>query len=41
MRTTIAIDDVLMRQAMQGFRQERDVATARQLFSSMVPLPTI
>ncbi len=26
-------------EVVQGFRQEKDVATARQLFRSMAPLP--
>jgi len=26
---------------VQGFRQDRDVATARQLFRSLAPLPTL
>ena len=36
--TPIAIGDLILVEVVQGFRQERDVATARQLFRSLTPL---
>ncbi len=39
--TPIAIGDLILVEVVQGFRQEKDVATARQLFRSLAPLPMI
>ena len=36
--TPIAIGDLILVEVVQGFRQEKDVATARQLFRSLAPL---
>lgn len=37
----IAIGDLILVEVVQGFRQDRDVATARQLFRSLAPLPML
>jgi predicted nucleic acid-binding protein len=37
----IAIGDLILVEVVQGFRQGRDVATARQLFRSLAPLPML
>lgn len=34
----IAIGDLILVEVLQGFRQEKDVATTRQLFRSLAPL---
>ena len=39
--TPLAIGDLILVQVMQGFRSERDVATARQLFRSLALLPML
>ena len=39
--TPLAIGDVILVEVMQGFRNERDVATARQLFRSLALLPLL
>ena len=39
--TPIAIGDLILVEVVQGFRQEKDVATARQLFRSLAPLPML
>lgn len=39
--TPVALGDVILVEVMQGFRHDRDVATARQLFRSLVPLPML
>lgn len=39
--TPLAIGDLILVEVMQGFRNERDVATARQLFRSLVLLPML
>lgn len=39
--TPVAIGDLILVEVVQGFRREKDVATARQLFSSLVPLPML
>ena len=37
----VAIDDLILVEVVQGFRHEKDVATARQLFRSLAPLPML
>jgi predicted nucleic acid-binding protein len=37
----VAIGDLILVEVVQGFRNEQDVATARQLFRSLVPLPML
>lgn len=37
----VAIGDLILVEVVQGFRQDRDVATARQLFRSLAPLPML
>jgi predicted nucleic acid-binding protein len=39
--TPLAIGDLILVEVMQGFRAERDVATARQLFRSLALLPML
>ena len=39
--TPLAIGDLILVEVMQGFRNERDVATARQLFRCLVLLPLL
>lgn len=39
--TPIAIGDLILVEVLQGFRNEKDVATARQLFRSLAPLPML
>ena len=39
--TPVAIGDLILVEVVQGFRNEQDVATARQLFRSLVPLPML
>ena len=39
--TPVAIGDLILVEVVQGFRRERDVATARQLFRSLAPLPML
>jgi hypothetical protein len=39
--TPLAIGDLILVEVLQGFRQEKDVATARQLFRSLVVLPLL
>ena len=39
--TPLAIGDLILVEVMQGFRNERDVATARQLFLSLALLPLL
>ncbi|MCP9771727.1 PIN domain nuclease [Synechococcus sp. Tobar12-5m-g] len=39
--TPIAIGDLILVEVVQGFRQEKDVATARQLFRSLALLPML
>lgn len=39
--TPLAIGDLTLVEVMQGFRSERDVATARQLFRSLALLPML
>lgn len=39
--TPLAIGDLIVVEVMQGFRTERDVATARQLFRSLALLPML
>ena len=39
--TPVAIGDLILVEVVQGFRIEQDVATARQLFRSLVPLPML
>ena len=39
--TPIAIGDLILVEVVQGFRQEKDVATARQLFRSLAALPML
>ena len=36
--TPLAIGDLILVEVLQGFRQEKDVATARQLFRSLAVL---
>ena len=37
--TPLAIGDLILVEVLQGFRQDKDVATARQLFRSLALLP--
>ena len=39
--TPLAIGDLILVEVLQGFRHERDVATARQLFRSLALLPLL
>ena len=39
--TPLAIGDLILVEVMQGFRNEKDVATARQLFRSLALLPML
>lgn len=39
--TPLAIGDLILVEVMQGFRSERDVTTARQLFGSLAVLPML
>ena len=39
--TPLAIGDLILVEVMQGFRNERDVATARQLFRSLALFPLL
>ena len=39
--TPLAIGDLILVEVMQGFRNEQDVATARQLFRSLALLPML
>lgn len=39
--TPIAIGDLILVEVLQSFRNEEDVATARQLFRSLAPLPML
>jgi hypothetical protein len=39
--TPLVIGDLILVEVMQGFRNERDVATARQLFRSLALLPML
>lgn len=39
--TPIAIGDLILVEVLQGFRNEQDVATARQLFRSLPLLPMV
>ena len=39
--TPISIGDLILVEVLQGFRNEKDVATARQLFRSLAPLPML
>ena len=39
--TPLAICDLILVEVLQGFRNERDVATARQLFRSLALLPLL
>jgi predicted nucleic acid-binding protein len=39
--TPLAIGDLILVEVMQGFRSERNVATARQLFRSLALLPML
>ena len=39
--TPVAIGDLILVEVVQGFRHEKDVATARQLFRSLAPLPML
>jgi hypothetical protein len=39
--TPLAIGDLILVEVMQGFRNEQDVATARQLFLSLALLPML
>ena len=39
--TPIAIGDLILVEVMQGFRQDKDAAMARQLFRSLAPLPML
>ena len=39
--TPLAIGDLILVEVLQGFRQEKDVATARQLFRSLAVLPLL
>ncbi|MCS5694057.1 PIN domain nuclease [Cyanobium sp. FGCU-6] len=39
--TPLAIGDLILVEVMQGFRNERHVATARQLFRSLALLPML
>jgi predicted nucleic acid-binding protein len=39
--TPLAIGDLILVEVMQGFRSEKDVATARQLFRSLALMPML
>ncbi len=39
--TPVAIGDLILVEVVQGFRQDKDVAMARQLFRSLAPLPML
>ena len=39
--TPLAIGDLILVEVLQGFRSERDVATARKLFRSLALLPML
>jgi predicted nucleic acid-binding protein len=39
--TPVAIGDLTLVEVVQGFRHGKDVATARQLFRSLAPLPML
>jgi predicted nucleic acid-binding protein len=39
--TPLAIGDLILVEVLQGFRSERDVTTARQLFRSLALLPML
>lgn len=39
--TPVAIGDLILVEVLQGFRLEKDVAMARQLFRSLAPLPML
>ncbi|MFM7269654.1 MAG: hypothetical protein ACKOZT_13920, partial [Cyanobium sp.] len=39
--TPIAIGDLILVEVVQGFRQAKVVATARQMFGSLAPLPML
>ena len=39
--TPVAIGDLILVEVVQGFRQDKDVAMARQLFRSLDPLPML
>ena len=39
--TPLAIGDLILVEVLQGFRQEKDVSTARQLFRSLAVLPLL
>ena len=39
--TPVAIGDLILVEVVQGFRLEKDVAMARQLFRSLAPLPML
>ena len=39
--TPVVIGDLILVEVVQGFRHEKDVATARQLFRSLAPLPML
>lgn len=39
--TPLAIGDLILVEVLQGFRNERDVGTARQLFRSLALLPML
>ncbi len=39
--TPLAIGDVILMEVLQGFRHERDMAKARQLFRSLTLLPLL
>ena len=39
--TPLAIGDLILVEVLQGFRNERDVTTARQLFRSLALLPLL
>jgi predicted nucleic acid-binding protein len=39
--TPVAIGDLILVEVVQGFRLEKDVAMARQLFRALAPLPML
>jgi len=39
--TPVAIGDLILVEVVQGFRLDKDVAMARQLFRSLAPLPML
>lgn len=39
--TPLAVGDLILVEVMQGFRSEKDVATARQLFRSLALVPML